>query len=376
MQITNLDCALPSRHHLGPRGFTSGCARASGVNPFPARCRSRYTDRSLSVDRAQIRRFVYLLASFCLIACGGGGGGASSAPIAVDPPAPPVPPESVRLTESNAGRAIGAVLSGVGDAARASIYVANSAEALNNLVAVHDVFDRVGVCSGSLDVTLGHELVDADGSGTLTAGDTIGSEVVDCLGVTTNARLSISEIDRSTDGLSSLAGSLTFDVDLEASNTSGTASIRLTAQSSGTRWQVEEIDVTTESDGSTYTTSSALFESEIALDGSYSALFEGTADFESDDLDGGLTFRTEQVFEGDDDRYPTTGMLVLAGDDSEIQVTPSADQDLVADHADYRVDTDGAGQYGARSTVLWREWFDGSRCSAIPIPGRQSSRCT
>ena len=53
-------------------------------------------------------------------------------------------------------------------------------------------------------------------------------------------------------------------------------------------------------------------------------------------------------------------MLVLAGDNSEVQVAPSADQDLVADHADYRVDTGGAGQFGEWTAVLWRGWFDGA----------------
>ena len=301
-----------------------------------------------------------MLASFCLVACGGGAGGESTARIAVEPPPPTVGTGSVRLTESNAGRAIGIVLSGVGDAARASFYVANSLEVLSNLIAAHELFDRVGGCSGSLDVSVGYGWIDTDASATLTAGDTISSEVVDCLGVTTKARLSISEIDVSAEGLSSLSGSLTFEVDLEGSDTSGTASVRLTGQLSGMRWDVDNIEVTTESDGSTYTTSSALFESEVDRSGSYSALFEGTADIESDDLNGRLTFRTEQVFEGDDDRYPTAGMLVLVGDDSEVQVTPSADQELVADHADYRVDTDGTGQYGERSSVLWRQWFDGS----------------
>ena len=203
---------------------------------------------------------------------------------------------------------------------------------------------------------------DDDASGRISSGDTIRFSNEDCDGAVLDFRMEVTAAEVSESGIVALAGSLKFSTTVtpetsgDASEFEGSLNLDHKVSEADKRLGLAEIETSATRNGRTDELTEGRLE-EVIADLKYTVDFAGHMD--SDVLEGVFDFETETTFAGSLGSFPTAGDLQLDAGNSSVSVKPSANPEL-KEHADYRIDTAGTGQYGAAEAVRWLDLMSGS----------------
>ena len=205
---------------------------------------------------------------------------------------------------------------------------------------------------------------DNDGDGRISAGDSIRFQEGDCDDRDTEIRLDVTEASIVDSAIASLAGRLSYSrvpVGQTAASgpedNRGSFTLDYRRTDTGSTRSHTGIDMSLSTGGMTDRLTGGDLQNVIA-GLQYNVEFEGRIQIDS--LDGSFGFRTTTPFSGQLGDFPTTGELRLETQDSAAVVAPAADVDVANQHAAYRVDTTGTGQFSDPVSVPWVDWIAGS----------------
>ena len=288
-------------------------------------------------------RLLLAIATAALAACGGGGGGGGSGG---GPGGGSANPAAFELNDGNALTASALVL-----------HVMEHAGLVAELPLITALeLDERGVpqfniACGNGFIELRH--TDADGSGTISAGDSVSAEhTAPCSGMAAGKitmRLSVVDLP----GLR-LVGAADFEVDAAAGDKMlGTFSLATSFDSSSGQivFALTNLALTSSLNGKTDRLSVGRFDRRFDVDFEYSLDFAGQIDSEL--VGGGYSFSTPARFTGTFGLLPDAGELVSVAGRTRVRIGVSQlpeERQLVAD---YQLDA-GSG-YGPANAVRWRE---------------------
>ena len=201
---------------------------------------------------------------------------------------------------------------------------------------------------------------DNDASGRISSGDTIRFNTEDCGDAVSDFRMEVTAVEVSESRIVSLVGSVNFSLaaapesSADAIESEGSLKLDYTVAEASKTLDLAEIETSATSNGQTDELTEGRLE-EVIVDLKYTVDFSGHLDA----LGGMFDFETEVAFSGRLGSFPTNGELELDAENSSVSVKPSANPEL-EEHADYRIDTAGTGQYGAAEAVRWLDLMSGS----------------
>ena len=284
--------------------------------------------------------------------CGGGSSGSAT----VAPPPPPSPP-AFRFSAQNARLASAVALRSVEQAKSAAQFLVSLAESMTTQ-GLTEIPIRCNSSDASAMPVATYD--DNDASGRISSGDTIRFNTEDCGDAVSDFRMEVTAVEVSESRIVSLVGSVNFSLaaapesSADAIESEGSLKLDYTVAEASKTLDLAEIETSATSNGQTDELTEGRLE-EVIVDLKYTVDFSGHLDA----LGGMFDFETEVAFSGRLGSFPTNGELELDAENSSVSVKPSANPEL-EEHADYRIDTAGTGQYGAAEAVRWLDLMSGS----------------